>query len=190
MASAAPRIELLALHCKLGVDSKARKSFRPAHERQPCFRASGMCMSMRHVHERQASQMSASHVHELQACSWAPGMFSITSLRNSVGRVHEPADISPGWQVFPEQLDVRANSSATFRVAFRPPLDGQYYSQTLEVVACLKSQRSFRGVADAAVLPPWTMPVQVCSTHCILTRLPSTDSCSEGNLLAKITRFL
>ncbi|KAL3152962.1 hypothetical protein ABBQ38_011992 [Trebouxia sp. C0009 RCD-2024] len=65
------------------------------------------------------------------------------------------------FQVFPEQLDVRANSSATFRVAFRPPLDGQYYSQTLEVVACLKAHRSFRGVSEGAVLPPWTIPVQV-----------------------------
>lgn len=67
-------------------------------------------------------------------------------------------------QVFPEQLDVRANSSATFRVAFRPPLDGQYYSQTLEVVACLKAHRSFRGVSEGGVLPPWTIPVQVQHT--------------------------
>ena len=68
-------------------------------------------------------------------------------------------------QVFPDQLDVRANSSATFRVAFRPPLDGQYYSQTLEVVACLKAHRSFRGVSEGAVLPPWTIPVQVYRTR-------------------------
>ena len=64
-------------------------------------------------------------------------------------------------QVFPGQLDVRPNSSATFRVAFRPPLDGQYFSQTLEVVACLKAHRSFRGVSQGAVVPPWTIPVQV-----------------------------
>lgn len=64
-------------------------------------------------------------------------------------------------QVFPDQLDVRANSSATFRVAFRPPLDGQYYSQTLEVVACLKAHRSFRGPSEGAVQPPWTIPIQV-----------------------------
>lgn len=86
-------------------------------------------------------------------------------------------------QVFPEQLDVRANSSATFRVAFRPPLDGQYYSQTLEVVACLKSHRSFRGPAEGAVQPPWTIPVQVrgfgcsnwcCTCHSCVLGLPAT----------------
>lgn len=65
-------------------------------------------------------------------------------------------------QVFPEQLDIRANSSATFRVAFRPVLDGQYYTQSLDVIVCLKSQRSFRGIAEGeTVLPPWTFPVQV-----------------------------
>lgn len=67
-------------------------------------------------------------------------------------------------QVFPEQMDIRAKSSATFRVAFRPPLDGQYFCQTLEVVACFKAHRSFRGVAEGAVLPPWTLPVQVRHT--------------------------
>ena len=61
-------------------------------------------------------------------------------------------------------MDIRAHSSATFRVAFRPPLDGQYFSQTIEVVACFKAHRSFRGVAHSAVLPPWTMPVQVKHT--------------------------
>ena len=64
-------------------------------------------------------------------------------------------------QAFPEQLDIRGNSSATFRVAFRPVLDGQYYTQSLEVIVCLKSQRSFRGAAAGeTVLPPWTFPVQ------------------------------
>jgi len=67
-------------------------------------------------------------------------------------------------QVFPEQMDIRAHSSATFRIAFRPPLDGQYFSQTMEVVACFKAHRSFRGVAHNAVLPPWTLPVQVMHT--------------------------
>ena len=66
--------------------------------------------------------------------------------------------------MFPEQMDIRAHSSATFRVAFRPPLDGQYFSQTIEVVACFKAHRSFRGVSHNAVLPPWTMPVQVSHT--------------------------
>lgn len=67
-------------------------------------------------------------------------------------------------------MDIRAKSSATFRVAFRPPLDGQYFCQTLEVVACFKAHRSFRGVAEGAVLPPWTIPVQVRHT---LSQIPS-----------------
>jgi len=61
-------------------------------------------------------------------------------------------------------LTHRAHSSATFRVAFRPSLDGQYFSQTIEVVACFKAHRSFRGVSHNAVLPPWTMPVQASHT--------------------------
>jgi len=70
--------------------------------------------------------------------------------------------------VFPEQMDIRAHSSATFRVAFRPPLDGQYFSQTIEVVACFKAHRSFRGVSHNAVLPPWTMSVQVSRTDTLM----------------------
>lgn len=76
--------------------------------------------------------------------------------------------------MFPEQMDIRAHSSATFRVAFRPPQDGQYFSQTIEVVACFKAHRSFRGVSHNAVLPPWTLPVQVMhtDTHTFLHMQP------------------
>ena len=70
--------------------------------------------------------------------------------------------------MFPEQMDIRAHSSATFRVAFRPPLDGQYFSQTIEVVACFKAHRSFRGVSHNAVLPPRTMSVQVSRTDTLM----------------------
>ena len=87
---------------------------------------------------------------------------------NQECRLHQPTvDTLDLLQAFPEQLDIRANSSATFRVAFRPLLDGQYYSQSLDVVVCLKTQRSFRGVPDGApVLPPWTLPVQVTLFLC------------------------
>lgn len=88
---------------------------------------------------------------------------------NQECRLHQPTvDTLDLLQAFPEQLDIRANSSATFRVAFRPLLDGQYYSQSLDVVVCLKTQRSFRGVPDGnPVLPPWTLPVQVTLFLCV-----------------------
>ena len=71
-------------------------------------------------------------------------------------------------QVFPDQLDIRANSSATFRVAFRPPVDRQYFSQVLEVVVVIKAQRSFRGVSEDAVTAPWSFPVQVSTPFFLL----------------------
>jgi hypothetical protein len=32
-------------------------------------------------------------------------------------------------QAFPETLELRPQATATFRLAFRPPRDGQYYCQ-------------------------------------------------------------
>lgn len=33
------------------------------------------------------------------------------------------------FTAFPESLELRPQASGTFRLAFRPPRDGQYYSQ-------------------------------------------------------------
>ena len=66
-------------------------------------------------------------------------------------------------QVFPDQLDLRPNSTAVFRVTFRPPADGQYYTRLLDVVAYVKAQRSFRLVGESAVLAPFTTTLQVRS---------------------------
>ncbi|DBA87452.1 TPA: hypothetical protein ACH3X1_004491 [Trebouxia sp. C0004] len=123
---------------------------------------------------QQAVSLSA---HELNfgSCSrLSPGGHKTLTVTNATNAKVTAFLVVPGWrgqssqsqlqqvfQVFPEQMDIRAHSSATFRVAFRPPLDGQYFSQTIEVVACFKAHRSFRGVPHSAVLPPWTMPVQV-----------------------------
>lgn len=37
-------------------------------------------------------------------------------------------------QAFPESLELRPQSTGTFRLAFRPPRDGQYYSQVSRLV--------------------------------------------------------
>ena len=63
--------------------------------------------------------------------------------------------------MFPDQLDLRPNSTAVFRVTFRPPADGQYYTRLLDVVAYVKAQRSFRLVGEGAVLAPFTTTLQV-----------------------------
>jgi hypothetical protein len=64
-------------------------------------------------------------------------------------------------QAFPDTLELRPNSSATIRLAFRPR-DGQYYVQSLLLMAVLKSQRSFRLVGEGqAVVPPWCIGLLV-----------------------------
>lgn len=65
-------------------------------------------------------------------------------------------------KAFPETLELRPNSSATVRLAFRPPRDGQYYVQELMLLAALKAQRSFRLVGEGqAVIPPWCVGLMV-----------------------------
>lgn len=66
------------------------------------------------------------------------------------------------FQVFPETAEVGPRGQASFRVAFRPPKDGQYYSQTLHVCAFVKAMRNFRLVNDDQVVPPWSVPVTAC----------------------------
>ncbi|KXZ53757.1 hypothetical protein GPECTOR_6g674 [Gonium pectorale] len=66
----------------------------------------------------------------------------------------------PVFQVFPESVDVRPRGQAIFKVAFRPPRDGAFFSQQLTLVAHVKSQRNFRLVADHQMLPSWSLPVQ------------------------------
>lgn len=65
--------------------------------------------------------------------------------------------------MFPDQLDLRPNSTAVFRVTFRPPADGHYYTRLLDVVAYVKAQRSFRLIGEGAVLAPFTATLQVRS---------------------------
>jgi hypothetical protein len=71
-------------------------------------------------------------------------------------------------QAFPDTLELRPNSSATIRLAFRPPRDGQYYVQGLLLMAVLKSQRSFRLVGDGqAVVPPWCIGLLVSASTAV-----------------------
>ncbi|KAL0033550.1 hypothetical protein WJX79_003070 [Trebouxia sp. C0005] len=139
--------------------------------------------------------------HELNfgSCSrLSPGGHKTLTVTNATNAKVTAFLVVPGWQglssqsqlqqvfqVFPEQMDIRAHSSATFRVAFRPPLDGQYFSQTIEVVACFKAHRSFRGVAHDAVLPPWTLPVQVVgNTFLHQQEQPDTKVQLSSNLVS------
>ncbi|KAL0051980.1 hypothetical protein WJX82_005745 [Trebouxia sp. C0006] len=123
---------------------------------------------------QQAVLLSAHELNFGSCARLSPGGHKTLTVTNSTNAKVTAFLVVPGWQglssqsqmqqvfqVFPEQMDIRAHSSATFRVAFRPPLDGQYFSQTIEVVACFKAHRSFRGVSHNAVLPPRTMSVQV-----------------------------
>lgn len=50
--------------------------------------------------------------------------------------------------MFPESADIGPGQSVTFRVAFRPPRDGQYYTGTLDFIAHVKHMKSFRLVSE------------------------------------------
>eukprot|EP00466_Bigelowiella_natans_P017588 jgi/Bigna1/91536/estExt_fgenesh1_pg.C_1050006 len=65
----------------------------------------------------------------------------------------EGAKISP-FVVFPNEADIPAGRSVDFKVGFRPRLDGEYYSGTLACYCFPKSQRNFRLVESANLLPP------------------------------------
>merc|ERR1740117_1121666 len=64
---------------------------------------------------------------------------------------------NPVFVVSPTSCDVMPNSSATFRVQFRPQSDQQYYCQRLECVAAFKSMRTFRLVSDDNFAAPWCL---------------------------------
>ena len=66
----------------------------------------------------------------------------------------------PVFQVFPDSSDIKPRSSVKFKAQFRPTKENQYYCQTLECLAFLKSQRNFRLVSGEKLLPPWTASVQ------------------------------
>ncbi|KAF5836871.1 hypothetical protein DUNSADRAFT_5310, partial [Dunaliella salina] len=63
------------------------------------------------------------------------------------------------FQVFPESTDIKPGSSATFRVAFRPPRDSAHFCQSLTLCAHLKAMRNFRLLSDSQIVPPWAIPV-------------------------------
>jgi len=65
------------------------------------------------------------------------------------------------FNVFPDVADVRPGESATFRVAFRPPHDGQYYSSIIDFVAHVKHMRSFRTVSESNFNAPFNLAVTV-----------------------------
>ena len=67
---------------------------------------------------------------------------------------------SPVFQVFPNSSDIKPRSSVKFKAQFRPTRENQYYCQTLECLAFVKSQRNFRIVSGEKLLPPWTASVQ------------------------------
>ncbi|KAK9812626.1 hypothetical protein WJX72_000839 [[Myrmecia] bisecta] len=82
----------------------------------------------------------------------------------SIPTWRDPASADPPatvFQAFPEQADIRPHGSVTFRLAFRPPKDGQYYNQLVDVVAFVKAMRNFRLVSEEDLCPPWTLPVLV-----------------------------
>jgi hypothetical protein len=84
-------------------------------------------------------------------------------------------------QAFPDTLELRPNSSATIRLAFRPPRDGQYYVQGLLLMATLKSQRSFRLVGEGQpVVPPWCIGLLVRTTVLIITHINNLDTPARG----------
>ncbi|GIL53686.1 hypothetical protein Vafri_9323 [Volvox africanus] len=66
----------------------------------------------------------------------------------------------PVFQVFPESVDIRPRGQTTFKVAFRPPRDGAFFSQQLLLVAHVKSQRNFRLVSEHQMLPSWCMELR------------------------------
>ncbi|GBF91298.1 hypothetical protein Rsub_03618 [Raphidocelis subcapitata] len=64
----------------------------------------------------------------------------------------EAAAATAAFQVFPDSLELRPGASGAFKIAFRPPKDGQHYSCAVQIVAFVKAQRNFRLVpADRVV---------------------------------------
>ena len=55
---------------------------------------------------------------------------------------------APVFAITPLSCDVQPNSSATFKLQFRPQSDQQYYVQTLECHCSFKGMRTFRLVSD------------------------------------------
>lgn len=56
--------------------------------------------------------------------------------------------------VFPSACDILPQSSAEFKISFRPGLDNAFYSCELECYAYFKVMRSFRLVDDKTFTPP------------------------------------
>jgi hypothetical protein len=65
------------------------------------------------------------------------------------------------FEVLPARTDLPAFTSATFRVAFRPPADAAHYSQELRLCACAKVLRNFRLAGESQLVPPWSLPLRV-----------------------------
>jgi hypothetical protein len=72
-------------------------------------------------------------------------------------------------QAFPESLELRPQASGTIRMAFRPPRDGQYYSQVCAGAAWLNREGvvdwvehagAARDSPDARAAPHWLCAVQ------------------------------
>ncbi|MEW5306910.1 MAG: hypothetical protein WDW36_009343 [Sanguina aurantia] len=82
------------------------------------------------------------------------------------------------FQMYPDAADIKPFGSSTFRIAFRPPKDGCFYSQTITVNASVKSMRNFRLVLDHQVVPPWSVPLLACGNtflHCHPEHAPKVE---------------
>jgi hypothetical protein len=83
------------------------------------------------------------------ACFWSAPVDA-----EGVGPGEAPRAI---FSVFPEQADIKAGGSVTFRVAFRPGRNTFYYAQRLECFAFVKALRHFRTAAPRAMTAPWCL---------------------------------
>lgn len=52
------------------------------------------------------------------------------------------------WLISIFRVDIKAKSTITFKIGFRPEVDNQFYSSEIEFVCYFKSMRTFRLVTD------------------------------------------
>ena len=64
---------------------------------------------------------------------------------------------SPVFAITPSTCDVLPNTTASFKVQFRPQSDQQYYVQSLECFCSFKSMRTFRLVNEDNFALPWCL---------------------------------
>ena len=73
--------------------------------------------------------------------------------------------------VLPQEQDIKAYGTATFKVAFRPKEDNFYYAQCLEAYVYYKTNRTFRLVNHDAFVPPFCVRTFV-SGHTFAPQVP------------------